>query len=135
MILLAYKGGVPDLIAAATSILRDWNAGKIPYYTKPPKTHPSGNLKNESELPTAPVEGGMEVDNGPSKPVGGDAILQGLSEAFDLDGLFSATGSGEFEAGDAGDWVDDVEELGEVYDEDIGEIEQISKPDMPVDEE
>jgi nuclear GTP-binding protein len=30
------KGGVPDKVAAARSVLRDWNTGKIPYYTAPP---------------------------------------------------------------------------------------------------
>ncbi|XP_020291899.1 guanine nucleotide-binding protein-like 3 homolog isoform X2 [Pseudomyrmex gracilis] len=31
------KGGVPDLLAAARSVLDDWNSGKIRYYTKPPE--------------------------------------------------------------------------------------------------
>jgi len=31
------KGGIPDKIGAARSVLRDWNQGKIPYYTVPPK--------------------------------------------------------------------------------------------------
>ena len=30
------KGGVPDKIAAARAVLKDWNAGKIPYFTVPP---------------------------------------------------------------------------------------------------
>lgn len=30
------KGGVPDMHAAARSILEDWNSGKIRYYTVPP---------------------------------------------------------------------------------------------------
>jgi nuclear GTP-binding protein len=31
------KGGIPDKIGAARSVLKDWNHGKIPYYTVPPK--------------------------------------------------------------------------------------------------
>jgi len=31
------KGGIPDKIGAARSVLKDWNQGKIPYYTVPPK--------------------------------------------------------------------------------------------------
>lgn len=31
------KGGVPNLIAAARVVLREWNSGKIPYYTLPPE--------------------------------------------------------------------------------------------------
>ena len=30
------KGGIPDKKAAARAVLRDWNSGKIPYYTVPP---------------------------------------------------------------------------------------------------
>lgn len=40
------KGGIPDKVAAARAVLRDWNSGKIPYYTAPPKVVPettSGN--------------------------------------------------------------------------------------------
>merc|ERR1719491_2888358 len=31
------KGGIPDKIGAARSILKDWNHGKIPYFTVPPQ--------------------------------------------------------------------------------------------------
>lgn len=34
------KGGIPDKVAAARAVLRDWNNGKIPYYTPPPKVAP-----------------------------------------------------------------------------------------------
>ncbi|GKY94099.1 hypothetical protein MPSEU_000376300 [Mayamaea pseudoterrestris] len=32
------KGGVPDKVSVARTVLRDWNSGKIPYYTVPPHT-------------------------------------------------------------------------------------------------
>lgn len=32
------KGGIPDKIGAARAVLRDWNSGKIPYYTPAPST-------------------------------------------------------------------------------------------------
>lgn len=32
------KGGIPDKVGAARAVLRDWNEGKIPYYTPPPET-------------------------------------------------------------------------------------------------
>jgi nuclear GTP-binding protein len=32
------KGGIPDKVAAARAVLRDWNSGKIPYFTAPPTT-------------------------------------------------------------------------------------------------
>ncbi|XP_054001045.1 guanine nucleotide-binding protein-like 3 homolog [Hylaeus anthracinus] len=31
------KGGIPDTVAAARSVLEDWNSGKIRYYTVPPE--------------------------------------------------------------------------------------------------
>jgi len=30
------KGGIPDKVMAARAVLRDWNSGKIPFYTRPP---------------------------------------------------------------------------------------------------
>jgi nuclear GTP-binding protein len=32
------KGGIPDKVGAARAVLRDWNSGKIPYYTPAPTT-------------------------------------------------------------------------------------------------
>ncbi|GAX20986.1 nuclear GTP-binding protein [Fistulifera solaris] len=31
------KGGIPDKVAAARAVLKDWNHGKIPFYTVPPR--------------------------------------------------------------------------------------------------
>ena len=31
------KGGIPDKVAAARQVLKDWNSGRIPYYTVPPE--------------------------------------------------------------------------------------------------
>ncbi len=31
------RGGVPDKASAARAVLRDWNSGRVPYYTAPPK--------------------------------------------------------------------------------------------------
>jgi len=41
------KGGVADIKAAARSVLQDWNAGKIPFYTIPPKVN---NVHIASEI-------------------------------------------------------------------------------------
>jgi len=32
------KGGVPDSLLAAKSVILDWNSGKIPFYSEPPTT-------------------------------------------------------------------------------------------------
>ena len=34
------KGGVPDRDRAARMLIRDWNIGRIPFYTVPPATAP-----------------------------------------------------------------------------------------------
>nr|CAD1816840.1 unnamed protein product [Ananas comosus var. bracteatus] len=38
------KGGVVNIEAAARIVLHDWNEGKIPYYTQPPKRDQGANL-------------------------------------------------------------------------------------------
>ena len=77
------KGGIPDLEGSAVSVLRDWNSGKIPFYTIPPVHHPSS-------APTAPPLENGDEDMGTSENarVGDAKILNTLSEAFSLDGLF-----------------------------------------------
>jgi len=44
------KGGIPDKVTAARTVLRDWNSGKIPYYTVPP-SH-TADLSNVQVLST-----------------------------------------------------------------------------------
>ena len=36
------KGGIPDKVSAARTVIRDWNGGKIPYYTMPPASDEKG---------------------------------------------------------------------------------------------
>ncbi|TXT05739.1 uncharacterized protein COLE_07059 [Cutaneotrichosporon oleaginosum] len=100
------RGGVPDLEAAAVQVLRDWNSGKIPYYTRPPAVHVSNKPQE--------VEAGAEEDVAMDGARVGDAkILNTLSEAFTLDGLFDDIG-GELDDEDDGGFVpdemDDMEE-------------------------
>lgn len=33
------KGGIPDVVAAGKALLKDWNSGKIVFYTHPPEQH------------------------------------------------------------------------------------------------
>jgi nuclear GTP-binding protein len=54
------KGGIPDKIGAARGVLKDWNNGKIPYYTVPPK------------------------DAEPDVQKGGAVIVSNFGAAFDL---------------------------------------------------
>ncbi len=82
-----YQGGIPDLEAAATMILRDWNAGRIPYHTQPPLIHPSARPQGDTRI--AVESDTMAVDGTVND---GDAILNGLGAAFDLEGLFNLGG-------------------------------------------
>lgn len=40
------KGGVPDIDNAARSVIQDWNQGRIPFYTLPPKQKPTANVSS-----------------------------------------------------------------------------------------
>lgn len=64
------RGGIPDIESTAKSVIQDWNTGKIPYYTIPPKRqdiHVStaivSNYSKEFELPDiVTVEGANDDD-------------------------------------------------------------------------
>jgi nuclear GTP-binding protein len=50
------KGGIPDKVGAARAVLRDWNSGKIPYYT------PAPNVTVEAEDAVIVKSFGTEFD-------------------------------------------------------------------------
>ncbi|KAF9505094.1 hypothetical protein BS47DRAFT_1436447 [Hydnum rufescens UP504] len=81
------KGGAPDQVTAARSVLNDWNAGSIPYHTVPPTIHPSS-------IPSNPAAN-MDINDGSklttAADVGAAQIVSKFSEPFDLAGLFSLT--------------------------------------------
>lgn len=81
------KGGIPDLEGSAVSVLRDWNSGKIPYHTIPPQIHPSAAVSHGGDVM---MEG----------QTGSDQVLNTLSEAFSLEGLFDNEGDGAEWKGD-----------------------------------
>lgn len=59
------KGGVPDKVMAARQVLRDWNGGKIAYYTPVPTTDETMDTTATEEMNTNPVilkEFGAEFD-------------------------------------------------------------------------
>lgn len=87
------KGGVPDLEASAVQVLRDWNSGKISYYTTPPKFHPSSAPAPAPVVTPvlAPNEAAGDMEMGGDK-VGDAKILTTLSEAFTIEGLFDNLG-------------------------------------------
>lgn len=76
----------------------------------------------------------MQVENAQQD---GDAILTGLGQAFDLDGLFASFGGGEF---DEDEWVDEAPGLvGQPVDDELDDVDDVGiddvPPEMPVDEE
>ncbi|KAL1410362.1 nuclear GTP-binding protein nug1 [Vanrija albida] len=88
------KGGIPDLEASAVQVLRDWNSGKISYFSRPPAVHPS----NAKEVVVEGAEEDIAMDG---ERVGDAKILTALSEAFTLDGLFDNLGDeAEWQGGD-----------------------------------
>lgn len=66
------KGGVPDKIMAARAVLKDWNQGKIPYFSSPPQHRAD-----------------IAVDAGAG--AGADAkIVTAFSKEFDVDKILEA---------------------------------------------
>lgn len=93
------KGGVPDLDGTARSILRDWVAGRIPYYTAPPTKEETALLKQQVSK-EAKVVGTVS-----SADVGGAQIITGGFSApnIDLAALFGEADAAAFEGeGSAG---------------------------------
>lgn len=68
------KGGIPDKIMAGRSVIRDWNKGKIPYYSVPPQDAPA----------TTAGGAGREGDVGSAK------IVSSFGEEFDVNKIFAA---------------------------------------------
>jgi len=68
------KGGIPDKFMAARGVIKDWNQGKIPYYSAPP---------DEKQM--------MAMD-GSSKgaDVGSAKIVSQFGEEFDINKIFEA---------------------------------------------
>ena len=63
------KGGIPDKIMAARLVLKDWNKGKIPYYSVPPDTS-------------------MDMATGADGGTSGAKIVSSFSDEFDVNKLF-----------------------------------------------
>ncbi|GAA5844918.1 hypothetical protein JCM9279_000045 [Rhodotorula babjevae] len=90
------KGGVPDLDGTARSILRDWVAGRIAYYTAPPTAAQTEQLK----LAAAPNAG--NVGTVAEDDVGGASLHAAFAPAFDLGALFGEADAVAFAAGGEG---------------------------------
>ncbi|GAA5979175.1 hypothetical protein JCM10908_002828 [Rhodotorula pacifica] len=93
------KGGVPDLDGTARSILRDWVAGRIAYYTAPPTAAQTEAMKAATAAEQQQVGTVSEAD------VGGASLHTQFAPAFDLKALFGEADAVAFEKDGAGSAV------------------------------
>ncbi|GAA5881958.1 hypothetical protein JCM3774_002089, partial [Rhodotorula dairenensis] len=93
------KGGVPDLDGTARSILRDWVAGRIAYYTAPPTAAQTEAVKAATAAEQQQVGTVTESD------VGGASLHTGFAPAFDLKALFGEADAVAFAQDGAGSAV------------------------------
>lgn len=56
------RRGVPDVVAAARSVLNDWNSGKIKYCTQPPETEQRDDIHVSASIVRSDVLE-FDVDN------------------------------------------------------------------------
>jgi nuclear GTP-binding protein len=85
------KGGIPDKESAARLVLRDWNSGKIPYFTRPPTASSENDYISES---------GRENDA---------QIVSSFGEEFDVS-KFDADVLNSLQETDAMDFVEMISE-------------------------
>lgn len=71
------KGSIPDKVMAARLVIKDWNKGKIPYYSVPPN--------DKAAMMETTTGGGAG-----SKAVGGATIVSEFSEEFDITKILEA---------------------------------------------
>lgn len=90
------KGGIPDKIAAARSVLKDWNNGKIPFYTEPPKIDSRQNVSSDAVVVSS---FGKEFDLSKFD----EAIMNSLADTDEMDFVKIEDGRNNVEDGEMGD--------------------------------
>ncbi|KAH9840568.1 P-loop containing nucleoside triphosphate hydrolase protein [Rhodofomes roseus] len=112
------KGGTPDILSAARTVLTDWNHQKIPYCSVPPDVHPS-------LIPSTIVEGGERTVAPGAESVGQAQIVTEFAKPFTLDGLFGAADAGAFGGVPGPDAMElEPEEVVDVMDEDGKQMDE-----------
>ncbi|XP_070557670.1 guanine nucleotide-binding protein-like 3 homolog [Ptychodera flava] len=124
------KGGIPNVNKAAKTVLKDWNSGKITYYTHPPEqhtlpTHISADVVGE--LSKAFDISALETDE--------KEMLEGLSSTKASNAiLFESAGPTEgsvqdveFDSADDGEEEEESEEDMDEDDDDDEEVENKTK--------
>ena len=87
------KGGVPDKLAAARTVLKDWNNGKIPFYTAPPKL--AGSTCDDNAVIVSEFGKQFDLDKFDSE------VLGNLKERDEMDFVRLEDGEKSIEMGDA----------------------------------
>jgi len=91
------KGGIPDKQTAARIVLRDWNGGKIPYYTTPPTLDAVSSSSNSGNNPSSSSSSTL---SSPSDV----KILSGFDKEFDVNEMDEAV-LNDLDDSDAMDFV------------------------------
>lgn len=75
------QGGLPDIAGTARTIIRDWTAGRIPFYTIPP---------------ALPIATAAQPTSAMATEDKSDQVLSQFSAEFDLDALFKSADDAAF---------------------------------------
>ncbi|KAL9188796.1 hypothetical protein ACHAXT_007174 [Thalassiosira profunda] len=81
------KGGIPDKNMAARSVIRDWNQGKIPYYSVPPveETSMGTGAAEAKGSATIVAEFGEEFDVSKILEGADKELMEGLEDKDEMD--------------------------------------------------
>ena len=88
------KGGIPDKVAAARAVLKDWNNGKIPFYTAPPKDAGRPDVGSDAVIVS---QFGKEFDLSKFD----SEVMKGLKEKDEMDFVCLEDGDTSIEMGAA----------------------------------
>ena len=111
------KGGIPDKVGAARAVLRDWNSGKIPYYTPAPST----KLVPEDAVVVTSFGTAFDVSKYD------DEVLKSLKETDEMDFVELAENTRGNDDEDNAD--------GDIFDEDDDDDEEDDDDEMDEDED
>lgn len=80
------KGGVPQFDLAATTIVRDWNRGVVPFYRAPPAREQIQAEVQRYQTQIAGIQALAAAEQGTT-----DAVVSQLAPEFDVDALLAGT--------------------------------------------
>lgn len=111
------KGGIPDKVSAARTVLKDWNNGKIPYFTAPPKDA-GPSVESDAVVVT---QFGQEFDLAKYD----EEVLQSLKESDEMDFVKLEDGKESIKMGNAS--RDTIKFFTEGADEEESDVEDMDE--------